>query len=129
MKATACVSSLNGIVRCSLIVFVAQCAALQGVADGQGFTGTLTITVKNEQDGVVKDAIVTLTSPDVAGQTKTTNENGQVRFGVTSRCVRVLQIRASGLQLLQRKSRSDLGGSCARHPSHSESAADYSPGC
>jgi hypothetical protein len=67
--------------RTVLLVLVAF-LLLHGIAAGQGLTGVLIGTVKDDQGGVLASAVVRLGSPALMGGvvTLTTNERGQLRF-------------------------------------------------
>ncbi len=66
------------------IVVLALCVFLSAPARGQGLTGTLAGTVRDEQGGVLPGATVRLSSPALMGgdQRVTTTDKGQWRFPV-----------------------------------------------
>jgi TonB dependent receptor-like, beta-barrel/Carboxypeptidase regulatory-like domain len=67
--------------RTVMVLFVAGCLAAPP-AIAQGLTGTLKVTVRDTQGGVVPGAIVRVSSPALIGgpATRVTNERGQQRF-------------------------------------------------
>jgi hypothetical protein len=60
----------------------AICLLLPRIASGQGLTGTLIGTVKDEQGGVLPGAVATIESPALIGgpTSVTANDSGQIRF-------------------------------------------------
>src|SRR5688572_9737726 len=67
-----------------MLLLAATCALVAGQTSAQGLTGALIGTVKDEQGGVLQDAVVRVTSPALIGGElrDTTNDTGQLRFPV-----------------------------------------------
>jgi uncharacterized protein (DUF2141 family) len=68
--------------RSQLLLAVAACLLLPGVATAQGLQGALIGTVKDEQGGVLAGARVSISSPALIGgpETLITSDKGQLRF-------------------------------------------------
>jgi hypothetical protein len=66
----------------TVLLFAVACTLVPNVAIGQGLTGTLIGTVKDEQGGVLPGASITVSSRERAGEpiTLPANEKGQLRF-------------------------------------------------
>jgi hypothetical protein len=66
----------------TLVVLAAVCLLLPGSTSGQGLTGTLIGTVKDEQGGVLPGAVARIESPALIGgpASVTANGSGQLRF-------------------------------------------------
>ena len=74
------------------------CALQIDVAFAQEVTGTLIGTVQDAQGGVLRGAVVRVSSPALIGgpQTQTTNEQGQLRFPALPPGLYALEIEAQG---------------------------------
>jgi hypothetical protein len=70
------------------------------IAGGQGLTGAIIGTVKDAQGGVLKGAVVRVSSPALMGgpATSTTDEKGQLRFPTLPPGLYVLDIELTGFQ-------------------------------
>ncbi len=76
------------------LAFVASCTLLPGLATGQGLTGSLAVTVRDEQGGVLPGASVRLSSPALMGgdDRAITAANGVARFPVLAPGVYILAV-------------------------------------
>jgi hypothetical protein len=66
----------------AFVVLAAVCSLLPRIASGQGLTGTLIGTVRDEQGGVLPGASARIESPALIGgpASVTANDSGQIRF-------------------------------------------------
>ena len=79
------------------VAFIALCVLLTVRANGQGLTGSLSGTVRDEQGGLLTGAAVRLSSPALIGgdQHTTTNDKGQWRFPVLPPGVYALTVESA----------------------------------
>jgi hypothetical protein len=87
-----------------LLLFVtAACVLLSRTTAAQGLTGALIGTVKDVEGGVLKGAVVRVSSPALIGgpATVTTNEKGQLRFPTLPPGLYVLDIELQGFATLR----------------------------
>ena len=73
-------------------------------AGGQGLTGTLIGTVRDEQGGAIRGADVAVSSPALIGGTVTqiTNEKGQLRFPALPPGLYTMEVRFAGFATAER---------------------------
>lgn len=83
---------------CIAVSLSLACGPLSGLTAAQGLTGALICTVKDAQGGVLRGAVVRVSSPALIGgaDTRIANEKGQLRFLALPPGAYVLEIRFGG---------------------------------
>ena len=91
------------ITRSSFLLFAFACVVVPSVVSGQGLTGTLIGTVKDEQGGVLPGASVTVTSRERDGEpiTLAASEKGQLRFQALLPGIYVIEVSMPGFASLR----------------------------
>jgi TonB dependent receptor/Carboxypeptidase regulatory-like domain len=89
---------MTGNRRTFLVVVAGACLLWPDVVTGQGLTGALIGTVKDEQGGVLPAALVRVTSPALIGGPATimTNDRGQLRFPLLPPGTYVVDVELTG---------------------------------
>ena len=111
------------------VLFCAAACVLQAhAAAAQVLTGALIGTVKDAQGGILRAAVVRVSSPALIGgpETLTTNEKGQLRFPAQPPGVYALDIEAQGFSLLTRMLTVEVGNTTTGNFAMSVGAAAVS---
>lgn len=95
--------SVGGVRRTLLLTIAAGCLLLPLAAAGQGLTGALIGTIRDEQGAAVPGAVVRLSSPALIGGPATliTGDTGQLRFPLLPPGLYALEVDKAGFAILR----------------------------